>query len=81
MDIVTFIFPDRLDSGRVGRIRTSWIKGKSLQQYLHEPVMKAQDLIGFSLRCKIYNRKKELVRLYYVPVAGDFIVFNPARST
>jgi hypothetical protein len=80
MEHVTLIFPDRHGQGRVGKCQLPWVAGKQLRSYFHEPTLRAHGLLGFSLRCKMYNGKKQIVRLAYSPSAGDFVVLVPSRN-
>jgi hypothetical protein len=76
----TIIFPDRQGQGRVGRCRLPWVKGKELRTYLKESPLKELGLLGFSLRCKLYNSKKQIVRTTYAPFADDFVIFNSTKG-
>jgi hypothetical protein len=80
-DEFTVVFPDRIGSGRVYRCRFPWVANKQLRAYLQEPALKEQGLVGFALRCKMYNSKKELVRLTYTPRKGDFVAIIPNGGT
>lgn len=76
---VTIVFPDRQGSGRVGRAHLRWTRGKQLRAYLRDPVLLELGLVGFSLRCKMYNAKRQQVHLMYTPSAGDLVVFNTSK--
>jgi len=76
---VTLVFPDRQGAGRVGRIRLPWVRGKQLRTYMRDPVLLELGLVGFSLRCKMFNGQKQRVHLTYTPPAGDFVVLNPVK--
>ncbi len=76
----TLIFEDRRGQGRVGKCRLPWVAGKQLRAYLVEPALKENNLIAFSLRCKMYNSRKQTVRLTYTPLYGDFVVMTPVRN-
>ena len=80
MKVVTIIFPDK-SGARKGTVRLRWVQSKSLQQYLHEPVLKAEGLIARSMRCYIYRSDASKVRLQYVPKAGETLTFLYAPRT
>lgn len=79
-DTVTIVFQDRQGSGRVGRCELPWIQGKSVRGYLKDGTFASLGMTGYAMRCKMYNSKKSVVRLYYVPTPGDLVVLVPVRS-
>jgi hypothetical protein len=46
---------------------------------MRDPVLLELGLVGFSLRCKMFNGQKQRVHLTYTPPAGDFVVLNPVK--
>lgn len=80
MSLVTVVFPDRQGQGRVGRCRLPWAPNKTLRHYMMDAPLKELGLVGYALRCKMYNRKKQTVRLTYTPVADDLVVMVPTSK-
>jgi len=71
---VTIRFPDSTAT-RVGTAVVPWVGGKTLKLYLHDPVLKAEGLIGLSFHCYIYRENGERIRLQYVPNSGETLTF------
>lgn len=74
MKIVTIVFPDNSGT-RKGTVRLRWVANKTLQQYLHEPILKAEGLIARSKRCYIFKPDATKVRLHHMPKAGETLTF------
>jgi hypothetical protein len=75
---VTFIFPDVLPTGRTGKLKLPWVKGKLLHQYLKEPGLKPQALLARCKSHKLFNSKRQQVHLAYTPTPDDLVVFIKA---
>jgi len=75
---VTVMFPHQ---GKTGTVSLSWNKGKTAQMYFHDPHLKPFSLCAKKLRCKLYNRKGEPVKLNYRPQPDDLLVLIEARRS
>ena len=57
-----------------------WAPGKTVQRYFHEAPLKFYALTGKRLSCKMYNRKGEEIKLWYVPTEDDAVVLVKVRE-
>lgn len=73
--IVSFLWPDR-NTGRMAICHMAWMPQWTVKRYLHEQPLKSQPLLGLWMTAKAYNRKREKVKLNYVPPPGDAIVMQ-----
>lgn len=71
-ETVKIVFPDS-QGNRRGTCVLPWARGKRLQHYFHEPVLKAESLISRSKRCYIYREDGTKVRLQYEPNPSETI--------
>jgi hypothetical protein len=61
-------------------VRLKWQKGKQVKAYLLEPILRKYGVGALVSRCRIFNQKKQRVKMVYTPVSGDVVVFTPVRA-
>ena len=72
METVTFVFQGLGD--RVGTVTLPWTKGKTVKLYMRESVLKEHvDVGAFLHRGRLFNARKERIRLSYEPSPGDLV--------
>ncbi len=74
---VTFIWPDRRDpmNPRSASLSVPWAPNKTIQRYLHDPVLRRHRLLSIWLRSYTVDSKARPIRLTSVPSAGEVISF------
>jgi hypothetical protein len=78
--VVTFVWEDGRDweNPRKATCPMTWLRGKSVQNYLHEHPLKGEGLLARWTRSYVHNGQGVKIKLNYTPKPGDTITFTPA---